>query len=188
MCEQQGFIETCCSVVNSEGGRQDRMPSKARWVGWWARTHRDESGASLIEFALVLPIFALMLFAMIDLGLSFQSLISLRNGVNAGARMASVDQTDPSCSAAPNPMICTVQDRIGHLLAVAPNSVQVAISFPSASSGAGNTVKVSAQATLQSTTGLTAPFLNGKVICSTSQIRLEQDAGYSAGSTGTVSC
>ena len=154
----------------------------------WGPGSRGEEGASLVEFAVVVPIFLLLLFAMIDFGLTFQSLIGLRNGVNAGAREASVNQTDASCSTSANPMICTVQDRIGHLLGVQPGSVQVAISFPGGSSGAGSNVVVSAQATLQSTTGMTAPFISGKTICSSSQIRLEQDAGYAPGSTGTVSC
>ena len=162
---------------------------------------RDESGASLVEFALVVPIFCLLLFAMIDFGFAFQSFIGLRNGVNTAARMASVNETDPSCSMQQNPpvnpMICTVQHRIGTLLGVDPNSVQVAISFPTcnavtggnvqnASCGSGSTVEVSAQATLKSATGFTAPFLTGKHICASSQIRIEQDAGSWAGSTGTT--
>ena len=137
----------------------------------------------------MLPIFALVLFAMVDFGLALQSFLGLRNGVNTGAREASVSLIDPSCSSTPNPMICTVQNRIGNLLGVQPGSVLVAITFPSGSSGtSGGYVVVHAQATLKSITGLTAPFLSGKVICTSSQIRLEQDARYTAGSTGTVSC
>src|SRR5215469_877837 len=34
---------------------------------------RGEEGASLVEFAIVVPVFALLLFAMIDFGLVFQS-------------------------------------------------------------------------------------------------------------------
>lgn len=154
----------------------------------WVPQRKDERGASLVEFAIVLPVFALLLFAMIDFGLAFQSFIGLRNGVNAGARMASVNQTDSSCATASNPMICTVQDRIGNLLGAKSGSVQVSISFPTGSSTVGSPVKVSAQATLNSTTGMTAPFLNGKVICTVSQIRLEQAPSFPAGSTGTVSC
>jgi Flp pilus assembly protein TadG len=154
---------------------------------------RGEDGASMVEFAIVLPVFALLLFAMIDFGLAFQSLIGMRNGVNAGAREASVSQTDPSCASpvAPtssNPMICTVQDRIGNLLGVTPNSVQVAISFPAGNSNVGSPVKVCAQAKLKSTTGVTAPFLTGRVISTVSEIRLEQHPSYSSGSTGTISC
>ena len=153
---------------------------------------RGEDGASLVEFAIVVPIFALLLFAMIDFGLAFQSFLGLRNGVNAGARVASVNQVDSSCTAnaadANNLMICTVQNRIGSLLGVQAGSVQVAINFPNGTSNVGDPVKVCAQATLKSTTGITAPFLSGKSIYTASQIRLEQSPTYSSGTTGTISC
>jgi Flp pilus assembly protein TadG len=145
---------------------------------------RGEEGASLVEFAIVVPVFALLLFAMIDFGLVFQSYIGLRNGVNAGARDASVSQIDSSCQSATNPMVCTVQNRIGSLLGVQPSSLQVAICFPGGNSSVGGAVRVTAQATMRSTTGLTSPFLTGRSMSSTSQIRLEQAPTY----TGTVSC
>ena len=61
-----------------------------------------DGGAALVEFALVLPIFALMLFGMIELGLAFAGWSSLRNAVQTGARLASVDDTAgaPASSAA----------------------------------------------------------------------------------------
>jgi|GEM_PF-428348 len=144
------------------------------------RRRRGEEGASLVEFALVLPIFALFLFGMTDFGAAFQSLITLRSGVNAGARLASVNQMDSSCASAANPMQCTIQHRIGTLLAVNPSTIQVAISFPGGASSAGSDVKVCGWGTLHSVSGFTGPILNGKVISAVSQIRLEQDASYTA--------
>ncbi|HXW80588.1 MAG TPA: TadE/TadG family type IV pilus assembly protein [Acidimicrobiales bacterium] len=58
-----------------------------------SRRRRDESGAALVEFALILPVFALMLFAMIQFGLAFAGWDELRNAVQTGARMASMGQT-----------------------------------------------------------------------------------------------
>src|SRR5579862_1240918 len=148
--------------------------------------HRDERGASLVEFALILPIFALLLFSMIDFGLIFQSFISMRNGVNAGARLAAVNgPMDSSCiTQYPSPdyndqMLCTVKDRIGTLLAVSSSSIAVEIDVFSPTSPstlitsansitAGDEVRVCAWGTMQSTTGLTAPFLNGKTMSATS--------------------
>ena len=43
------------------------------------RRHRDESGATLVEFALILPVFAVMLFGMIQFGLAFTGWDQLRN-------------------------------------------------------------------------------------------------------------
>lgn len=151
----------------------------------------------MVEFALVLPVFALLLFGLIDFGMAYQSLIGLRNGVNAGARVASVGgPVDPSCSGAPDPMVCTVGDRIGRLLAVQPNTLVVSVGLTGTQ--AGDTVTVTAQAQLESTTGITGPFLDGKHICSSSELRLEQDVSDFAGTYtyasgawspgGSVSC
>jgi hypothetical protein len=58
-----------------------------------------EGGAALVEFALVLPVFALMLFAMVQFGLVFAGWAQLRNAVQTGARMASVGdlKNPPEC-------------------------------------------------------------------------------------------
>ena len=50
------------------------------------RRHRDESGATLVEFALILPVFAVMLFGMIQFGLAFTGWDQLRNAVQNSAR------------------------------------------------------------------------------------------------------
>jgi len=56
-------------------------------------SRRDESGATLVEFALVAPIVFLMIFALIGGSyLAFQS-SSLHDGATAGARMASIESS-----------------------------------------------------------------------------------------------
>jgi hypothetical protein len=50
----------------------------------------DERGSVLVEFALVIPIFAFMLFGMIQFGLAFTGWASLRNSVQSAARMAAI--------------------------------------------------------------------------------------------------
>ncbi len=52
---------------------------------------RDDSGAALVEFALVFPIFVIMLLGMVQLGLSFAGWSQLRAAVQTGAQMASVE-------------------------------------------------------------------------------------------------
>jgi Flp pilus assembly pilin Flp len=85
--------------------------------GWLRRHRREESGASLVEFALILPIFALMLFGMIQFGLGFLGWDQLRDAVQTGARLAanndvngnpSCGQTDPGSN-----MVCQVSLLIG---------------------------------------------------------------------------
>ncbi len=72
-----------------------------------ARAHRrcsrpdDDSGAALVEFALVFPIFVMMLLGMVQLGLSFAGWSSLTASVQTGARMASVVDAGGSPAACP---------------------------------------------------------------------------------------
>lgn len=147
------------------------------------RVRRGERGSSLVEFAVILPIFALMLFGMIDFGMVFGGYTSLRSDVGAAARSASVDYVPPSCTAVANPMICTLQSDIGTLPGVVPGSVKVAVAFPSGAVQVGQPVLVCAQATLQSTSGLTSAILNGRAITVSDETRLEQIPSYLAGTS-----
>ena len=52
----------------------------------------SEEGVALVEFALVLPILALLLFAMIDFGKAFNYWIDETHLANEGARWAVVDR------------------------------------------------------------------------------------------------
>lgn len=140
---------------------------------------RDESGATLVEFALIIPIFAVLLFATIDFGLAFGGYITLRNGVNAAARLASVSQIDSSCATATNPMTCTIKNHVGkEFSGTQSGSLQVNYAFPDAPV-AGDPIKVCAAATLKSTTRLTGVFLNGKTISASSTVTLEQTPNWS---------
>jgi Flp pilus assembly protein TadG len=51
---------------------------------------RSESGQAMTEFALVLPVLALLLFAVIQFGITFNNYITVTDAVRAGARKAAV--------------------------------------------------------------------------------------------------
>jgi len=53
---------------------------------------RSEQGQSLTEFALALPILALLLFAVIQFGIVFNNYVTLTDATRAGARKAAVDR------------------------------------------------------------------------------------------------
>jgi hypothetical protein len=60
-------------------------------------TLRDSGGVALIEFALVLPLLALMLFSALDMGKAFNYWLDETQLAHEGARYAAVDQNpDPS--------------------------------------------------------------------------------------------
>ena len=54
------------------------------------RRGEGEGGQSLVEFTLVLPIFLLVLFAIMDFGMAFHAWIAVTNSAREGARLGSV--------------------------------------------------------------------------------------------------
>jgi len=57
---------------------------------------RDQQGQAMTEFALVLPILAFLLFAVIQFGIVFNNYITLTDATRAGARKAAVSRRDPN--------------------------------------------------------------------------------------------
>ena len=53
---------------------------------------RSEKGQSLTEFALALPILVLLLFAVIQFGIVFNSYVTLTDATRAGARKGAVSR------------------------------------------------------------------------------------------------
>jgi len=51
---------------------------------------RSEKGQSLAEFVLVLPIFLILVFAIIDFGLGFHAWLTVTNSAREGARLGAV--------------------------------------------------------------------------------------------------
>ena len=65
---------------------------------------KSEQGQSITEFALALPILALLLFAVVQFGIAFNNYVTLTDATRAGARKAAVGRqsTNPvgDCQAA----------------------------------------------------------------------------------------
>jgi Flp pilus assembly protein TadG len=207
-------VHTAYGEVSTRGKGSSQGVRNRTKSGRHNRWHsKDERGASTVEFALVLPVFLLLLFALVDFGLVFSGYTTMRSGVSASARLASLDEYTYSgsatCSGGPNTdtedMVCTTMSEMGKILAIVPGSIEVGICFTpyTGTGGAGScaaegssttgtqstptstlyyNVEICAQATMKSTTGLTAPFLNNKILSTTSTNRLE----LGLGSNGTV--
>ena len=52
---------------------------------------RDEGGATALEFALLAPVFFMLVFAVVALGMLFWTQVGLQHGVEMAARCASVN-------------------------------------------------------------------------------------------------
>ena len=72
-------------------------PASSAVAGTWRRSplrrtrSRRRRGQALVEFALVVPLFLLLLAAMIDFGLGLNASISVSNAAREGARLGAVD-------------------------------------------------------------------------------------------------
>jgi hypothetical protein len=58
------------------------------------RKGKGEGGQTLVEFTLVLPIFVLVMFAIVDFGLAFHAWITVTNAAREGARVGAVRATN----------------------------------------------------------------------------------------------
>lgn len=139
---------------------------------------RREHGAALIEFALVFPILVLLLFGTVDFGMVLLNMSTTKQGTREGARQAVVANfgSSTSCAATPNSisgesrkLICLVKDRIG----LDNADTRLKITFPSANQ-VGNSLLVCAQYPMRSTTGLLGPAINGRVIRTKVEMRIEK--------------
>ena len=63
---------------------------------WVPNVRKNERGQTMVEFALVLPLLALLLFGVIQFATVYNNYIELRDGVRAGARKAAVSRQDAS--------------------------------------------------------------------------------------------
>jgi Flp pilus assembly protein TadG len=54
--------------------------------------HRNEQGQTMVEFTLVLPVLMVVLFGIIQFGITFNSYVALTDAVRAGARTAAVSR------------------------------------------------------------------------------------------------
>jgi Flp pilus assembly pilin Flp len=165
-------------LMTSSRDTQARTPARRRIA-------RDESGAAMVEFALVLPLLLLVLFGLIDFGRGLNYWIDETHLANMGARWAAVDRN-------PGPGT-TLQESIRRRAETAelreggsssiPDPLQVCITFPDGTSAVGDPVKIDVKTTydwlsyLDAKSGLTQTGISGSAT-----MRIERaPSSYSAG-------
>jgi Flp pilus assembly protein TadG len=111
---------------------------------------RSQQGQTMTEFALVLPVLALILFAVIQFGIVFNNYITLTDATRAGARRAAVSRQSPTRDTdVMNAVRSSASDLTGSKLSVSPPSstwdsgadVTVTASYPYSISLLGLVVK-----------------------------------------------
>jgi Flp pilus assembly protein TadG len=148
---------------------------------------RSEDGVALVEFALVLPVLALLLFGMLDFGKAFNYWIDETHLANEGARLAAVNRNPAASGGSLQEYIrdqaTTPELKDGGTPSVA-SPLEVCVEFPAGTSNVGDPVKVTVETTYQwlgvitgQVPGLTAATIRGQAT-----MRLEaQPTNYSAG-------
>ena len=190
------------------------MPTKSRH--WWHR-RRSESGAVLVEAALVIPILLLFVFGTIDFGWTFNEYLSVRQGVREAAREVVITtlpqpgtgtwasngcvlatgnnvpspQTAANAGIDFNDMICYAKSRIGLGMGA---STRVSIAWdtttgwtPSTTNTAIDSVVVCAQYQVNSLTGAFGAILNHYIVTSQTEIRIEVASPDIVGAIGLTS-
>jgi len=168
---------------------------------------RKEEGASLVEFALLLPVLVLILFGIIDFGSLYNNYQAVRQGARDGMRQVIVaDPAGQSCTltggnvsslSAGNPIydwMCYTKKRIG----LVNNDTRVKIMWTTPAGTdtnnfpAGAPVIVCVQYKASSLTGVLSPFINGRVLNTQAETLIEQDNNsggltqFISGTTGSA--
>jgi Flp pilus assembly protein TadG len=149
------------------------------------RRGADERGVSIVEFALVLPVLLILLFAVLDFGKAFNYWIDGTHLANEGVRWAVVNK-NPGSSGSLQEYVRQQADtpelRNGGTASV-PGPLQVCIGFPDGSATVGDPVAVTTTSTYN-----WLPFLGNRIgitqttLTASATMRLEaRPSVYSAG-------
>lgn len=103
------------------------------------RRGRSDSGASLPEFALVLPLLLIMLFGIVEFGIAFNRAQAVEAAAREGARLASLSSTNAG------DVSTRVNDSLVGIPFVNPPTVTISPSLCAGRQGEAVTVQVTAQ-------------------------------------------
>ena len=125
-------------------------------------------GQSLVEFALLLPVFMLFFATTLDLGRLAAAQLSVANAAKEGAFQASVTPTDfnpsspcPSTGDS-NLVLCRIQLELkGSGISVAPSDIAITCNQAGCPKGMGSRVTVTLTGRFQLLTPVLSPFLGG---------------------------
>ncbi len=92
---------------------------------------RGEEGQAMLEFAIVVPVIALLIMSMIKLGLVYNNYLTLNSAVRAGARQLAIGRgTGDACAPAVNRVRLSAQSTL--------DVSKLTVDAPTVSSNCGN--------------------------------------------------
>lgn len=156
-----------------------------------ARIRRQSRGQSVVEFALLLPIFMLFFVAVLDLGRMSGAQIAVTNAAREGAFQAAKTPTDftklSGCPAdgATNRVYCRVKLESSGGVTILPGDVTVVCSHPTCATGIGSTVTVSVDGHFQLFTPLMGVFFGGQDVTFTASSTQQRETLPVSGASAT---
>lgn len=137
------------------------------------RRRKDgDKGQALAEFALLVPIFLILLFAIVDFGMGFYSWITVTNSAREGARLGAVhpplDVASSPCFGKASLEQC-IYDRVLDSADLADETTKMTVTITNAQGQSGESVavKVDYQYDLITPLAGLVQFISGDVIGST---------------------
>ena len=130
-------------------------------------------GQSLVEFALILPLFLVFVAACLDLGRVFYANISLNNAAREGAMQAAKTPAsfiaNGACDPATNDVVCRVQlESKGSQVQVASTDISLSCSVAGCPKSAGSLVTVQVRGQFRLVTPLLSAIFGGQTLNLTS--------------------
>ena len=141
---------------------------------------RRERGASLVEFAILMPFLLLLLLGTIEFAWIFAQNLDVRHGAREGARLAAVNYPDGPVNPAPPPtdggQSATIIAEICSRMDVSSGAT---VTLASPTGAVGNDATATVSAPINTLTGFVDWAIpGGATLDSTVTIRIEQPAGW----------
>lgn len=135
-----------------------------------------ESGVAIMEFALVLPILITLMASVVEFGVGFSRNLDVRHGAREGARLAAVNYSPlgNDGSAQTSELVAEICRRVD-----GPTQMTVSLWFVSSGDDElGDFARIEVAQPFDSVTGLVGPLVDGMILRSQVEFRLEQDATW----------
>jgi Flp pilus assembly protein TadG len=142
---------------------------------------RSQRGVVAVEFALVLPLFLLLLLGMFDFGKAFNYWIDGTHLSHEGVRFAAVGKNPgPGATLAESIKMRADTDELANGGDSVDGPMEVCVSFPAGTSRVGDPVEVKVEFTYDFLPYVSAmaPDLTSATVTNTSTMRLEQDPPF----------
>ena len=149
------------------------------------RRYRGDEGAALVEFALIMPLFFLLVFGIIEFGAAYAQQLDTTHGARELSRLVAVNYpwgSVPPGAQSPAEQSAVISAQVCTRMSFAKGA-KTTMTYEGASRG--DTATVTVRKPITQITGFFRAILDNMRTSSTVEVRLEQDATWLSGYQGT---